>query len=94
MTRELRQIVRDIRTLATDLDRRWHKNLVPMGIAANAQRIATTVDMAALRRCIDFIVNEPPSEGLRGYRAACRLRALLQIIERHRTDIERHLHAA
>lgn len=90
----LDRIIKDIRLLSKDIERRWHRNRAPWGIAGAGQRIAHTVDMAALRQCITFVLDEPPADGVAGYKAAARLDAVLRIIEQHRADIERQLGAA
>jgi hypothetical protein len=95
MKSPIEQVVTDIRALSLSIQRRWARrdNALVFGNLCDAERLATTVDMRALRNCIEWAL-ENPAGGMRGYRAAVRLDAVLEIIERHQTEIQQQLRAA
>jgi hypothetical protein len=93
-TSDIRHIIRDIRLLAATIERRWNKNLVTLAVRTDAERIRQTLDLQALQRCIDFVLDEPPAEGVSGYRAAERLNRVLSVIEDNREVIVSQLTAA
>jgi hypothetical protein len=95
MKSPIEQVVTDIRALSLSIQRRWARrdNALVFGNLWDAERIATTVDMRALKSCITWAL-ENPAGGMRGYRAAVRLDAVLKTIEKHRTEIQQQLRAA
>jgi hypothetical protein len=82
-------IVTDIRRLSDSIRRRWARkdNQLVFGNVCDAEAIARRVDMKALRNCIEWALDHPAG-GMRGYRAAVRLDALLKTIESHQAEIQ------
>ena len=88
-------IVTDIRQLSESIRRRWARkdNALTYGDFWDANRIAKQADMKALRNCIKWALAHPAG-GMLGYRAAERLNAVLNTVEKHQVEIKQLLGAA
>ncbi len=82
------EIVKDLRRLVHSIDSRWNKNQVTAGIHGDAMiGVLKVLDLEALRRCIEWMIDEPPAGGVSGYKAALRLQDQIPTIKANRIAI-------
>ena len=89
-------IVKDIRTLADSIHRRWARGGdgggVTWGVKSDAECISREADMAALQRCIDWQLDQAPAGAVRAYAAAERLNGVLdELSKRHLIQVQQRL---
>ena len=87
-------IVRNVREVSRECQSHYASHHASIQVLDAARSLQRTFDPRALRCCIDYLLSQPPSTGIRGYRAAVRLDAAFFMLSQYAHRIDKRLRAA